>query len=189
MKKGIKCFVIATVLAFAASGSVWAAPAGRAMKNAVGIDFAPMVKGFVAADKDAKTSAFALGVFYERLFTSEISAGLRVDFAGGKYSDVNNAYFGAEIFARYYPALLNHGLFFEAGVGGNGFSSDKKSVFSGVLMDIQTGWRMVFPIPPKKPAVHIFVEPTIGYYYAKSDSRAPWTPADWELGLHAGVAF
>jgi hypothetical protein len=189
MKKVIKCFVIAAELAFAASGSVWAAPAPRTMKNAVGIDFAPLVKGFVAADTDAKTGAFALGLFYERLLTSDISAGARFDFAAGKYADASNTYLAGTVFARWYPALLQHGLFLQAGLGGNFLLSGKDTIFSGITMDIQTGWRMVIPVSQKKSALGIFVEPTIGYYYAKSSGIAPWTPSGWELGLHAGVVF
>jgi hypothetical protein len=176
-----------------------------AQANAVTLDVAPLAKGIITSDSDYDTAIFGIAASYERLLVPHFSLGLRMDlYAGRVGNDLTKSanldgqkvvYFGLNAQGRVYPLSDSMDkLFIEAGLGFNTFSvtldSDVKAAgysadefnFSGLTVDGKMGWRHVF-------GRMIFLEPSIGYVLAKSNSYAGFTPLGWQLGIGLGAAF
>jgi hypothetical protein len=172
--------------AVAVSFSVQEASAQQ--KLAVGLDAMPLFKGFVWSDSDTDNSLFALSPSFEYLIVPHFSVGVAAEIWPGEVSKVDGFYFGLAAQGRWYP--LSSGLdklFIGASLGFNMLSSDGKAPdrehngFTGLTAGLKLGWKLMF-------GPHFFVEPSMGYVYAKTVDSVP-TPLGWQPGLIVGGAF
>jgi hypothetical protein len=190
MKKLCFLFMVALLCAGMAFGQ-----SGK--KNALSLDMAPLLRGFVAMHDNPDIGFFGLGVFYERLFGSQYSLGGRFDFFIGGYDtgavEVDISYFAASVHGRVYP--LSQGLeklYLDAGIGFNTIDVDVPGQDNqgGLTFALKAGYKHFFN-------GMIFVEPSVALVYAKSISYS-WatisgvhdpSPFEWTPGLLIGVSF
>jgi len=178
VRKGVALLV----LAYVCTGSAFA-------QTAVSLDVAPLFAGIIATDgtKGAETGFFAFSPVFEMAVKGDYSLGARVDTVFGSFGagdgKVGLTYFGLAAFGRWYPLEPLHKMFVSAELGFNTLSMEKvdKSVFTGLTFALRTGWKHTMGA--------IFLEPSLGYVIAKSNSIMPITPLGWVIGLNIGKAF
>jgi hypothetical protein len=153
------------------------------------VNIAPLVKGAVWLDSEAKNSLFAFGPSFEFRSYDRFTLGIATDLYFGKVSDIDFFYFGAQAHGRGYPTSTTQEKFFlDAGVGFNLFSFDGKTDskdggFFGVTFSVGIGYKLMV-------TSKFFVEPSMFYVYAKTPSitYVP-TPNGWQPGLSVGLVF
>jgi hypothetical protein len=170
-------------------------------KNALSIDTAPLLRGFVATHDNPDIGFFGAGLFYERLFGSHYSLGGRFDFLLGEYDsgavEADITYFALSAHGRVYP--LSQGLaklYLDLGIGFNTIDLDMPGQKNegGLTFALKAGYKHFFND-------FIFVEPSIAYVYAKRISDAlpgvgsglsrvyDPSPFEWTPGLLFGISF
>ncbi|MDR2746387.1 MAG: hypothetical protein LBB77_02975 [Treponema sp.] len=183
MKKNL-CVMLLAV------GLTAAIPAQEASgaKIAVGLDVMPLLKGIIWSDNKADNSLFALSPSFEYRIAPHFSVGGSVDLWFGEASKINIFYFGLAGRGRWYPLAAGFDkLFVEAALGFNVFSLNgetdaDKGGMAGMLTGLKAGWKLMFG--PK-----FFVEPSMAYVYAKTNSVSAPTPLGWQAGLNVGTTF
>jgi hypothetical protein len=169
-------------------------------KNALSVDAAPLLRGFVTSSDDPDSDFFGIGAFYERLIGSRYSLGVQFNYFSGDYDygtsiDVN--YLALSAHGRVYP--LSQGLaklYLDLGIGFNTIDVDlpNQKEEGGMTFALKAGYKHFFND-------FIFVEPSIAYVYAKTITDA-WpsivsgptkahdpSPFEWTPGLLIGVSF
>ncbi|MDR0599590.1 MAG: hypothetical protein LBG84_05850 [Treponema sp.] len=180
----IKRVVLGLLVLAALTGAAWA----QGSKFAVSLDAAPLVKGFIWGDSDAKNSQFALSPGVEFLMAPHFTLGGVVDLWFGKNANVSVSYMALTAHGRWYP--LSAGLdklFVDAGLGFNRFAYDgesdpAKGGMTGLTFSLKMGYKLMFS--------KFFVEPSMAFVYAKTPSSSTFpTPLGWQPGLALGMVF
>jgi len=168
-KKGT--LLVFAVLMLMSVGSLFGEEGG-ANVNSIGLDIAPLFRGFAATDKDMDLSAFGIGAYYERAMNDNWTFGAKVSFITFSFEDsgydTEMSIFSLGIMCRYYPFAVMERLFFGFGVGidtltvkvsipGFGSGSDDDTSLN---LHANVGYRMYFNN-------NIFIEPLFGYKISK----------------------
>jgi hypothetical protein len=181
MRKKVLTMLIAAVIGTAAYAEV-----------SVSLDIAPLLKGFIASEKGKNgaddTSILGIGAGVEVPFAAHYSAGAKLDFYSSTTGNTDGLYFSGAVEGRLYPISEAHDKFFMAlDIGYNYFSAKKDGAkidaaeISGLTFDLKAGY--------KEQIGMFFLEPSISYVLAKSNSYANFTPLGWQLGLNAGMSL
>ena len=159
-----------------------------AQKMSVSLDAAPLVKGFIWSDSDAKNSCFALAPSFEYLLQPGFTLGANADLYIGKVSDIDILYFGLAAQGRWYTHSEGMDKFFIGGGLGigvfalDGKTDKKKGGFMDLSLFVEAGYRAMF-----NP--QFFVEPSRAYVYGRSAGSGIPIPLGWQAGLSIGMAF
>ena len=187
--------LIFTVIMFVA-GTAWASG-----ENVVGVDLAPLFRGFSFIEKKLDTSGFGIGTYYERQISERITIGGQFNYISLTVKDnpdeVKISIFSISARGRMYPLEPMEKLFFGAGIGFDRISLKYKEpgysesdAVSGLSLSVNTGYRLMLNN-------HFFVEPLVGYKISKVGSILAIfeVPADiagmsgWHVDLTIGYRF
>ena len=212
-KAGRHAALLAAVLLLACAGGVFAqdaeeaapsASAGAGKPNGIYLDIMPTLKGFVASyfmDHGGKYEAFtfAISLGYERLVIPHLSAGAAIDLMPGQFKIGKETYpifgFGMAATCRYYimsPQMERWFVGFHLGFnllsvdGSTNAYSNKSGDTGGGYVGLTTGVNTGFRIPL---GGMFFIEPSIGYNYAKSSTLPIPTTNGFQGGLKLGVTI
>jgi hypothetical protein len=184
-----KKIVLVLLIVAVSAGVLGAQQTAQGRKIALGLDVAPLFKGLIWSDSNAKNSLFALAPHFEYLIRPGFTIGASGDLYFGKASNVDIFYFGAAFQGRWYP--LSTGLdklFLGASVGFNAFSLDgetdsKKGGFMGITFSLKAGYKLML-------TSKFFMEPSMAFVYAKTPSSVTVpTPQGWQPGLVIGMTL
>jgi hypothetical protein len=152
-------------------------------KNSVSLDVAPLFKGFIESDSNAKTFYFGLAASYERHLVPHVSVGGAVTLLTQSFDgEVGHTYLGFDAHGRYYPQSESmEKLFLDAGIGFNVIIPKAGDAAGGVTLGVKGGYK--WNIKP-----WLFVEPSFGYNMVKTAGMGT-APDGWQLGLSIGGSF